>query len=112
MSIKYKGDLTCAMSVGDLNESIVWYKDILGFELIYKLDEMGWCEMKTAVPEVKGGATLVFGVKDIDAARSALEKKGVRFDGPTQTIEGVTKLATFYDLDGNKLMFSQSLNQQ
>jgi catechol 2,3-dioxygenase-like lactoylglutathione lyase family enzyme len=124
MSIKYKGDLTCAMSVSDLNKSIAWFNDTLGFEVLYKLDDMGWCEMKTAVPqvtvglsqvekpEVKGGATLVFGVKDIDISRAALEKKSVRFDGPTQTIEGMVKLATFFDLDGNKFMFSQSLSKQ
>jgi hypothetical protein len=33
----------------------------------------------------------------------------VRFDGDTMTIEGMVKLATFYDLDGNKLMFSENL---
>ena len=124
MAIKFKGDLTCALSVKDLNKAMTWYKDMLGFELIYKLDDMGWCEMKTAVKdvtvglsqveklEVKGGATLVFGVADIDKTRVELEKKSVRFDGATQTIEGIVKLATFFDPDGNKFMISQSLNHQ
>ncbi len=122
MAIKHKGDLTCALSVKDLSKAMAWYKDTLGFELVYKLDDMGWCEMKTAVkdvslglsqvekPEVKGGATLVFGVSDIDKARGELEKKSVRFDGETQTIEGMVKLATFFDPDGNKFMLSQSLS--
>ena len=40
---------------------------------------------------------------DLDAARDALESKGVEFDGDTRTIEGMVKLATFFDPDGNKL---------
>jgi catechol 2,3-dioxygenase-like lactoylglutathione lyase family enzyme len=120
-SISYKGDLTCAMQVSDLAASIEWFRTHLGFEVDYELKEMGWCEMKSPVgqvtvglsqvekPEVKGGATLVWGVVDIDAARGALESKGVEFDGDTQTIEGMVKLATFFDPDGNKLMFAQSL---
>jgi catechol 2,3-dioxygenase-like lactoylglutathione lyase family enzyme len=124
MAIKFKGDLTCSLGVKDLNKAIAWYKDTLGFELIYKLDEMGWCELKSPVKDVsvglgqvekldvKGGATLVFGVVDIDKARDELEKKDVRFDGATQTIEGLVKLATFFDLDGNKFMLSQNLSSQ
>jgi catechol 2,3-dioxygenase-like lactoylglutathione lyase family enzyme len=117
----WKGDLTCAMSCRDMDKSIRWYQDVLGFEVLYRLDDMGWCELQTAVPGVTiglsqvegpargGGATLTFGVKDIAGARASLEAKDVRFDGPTREIEGMVKLATFYDLDGNALMFAQSL---
>jgi predicted enzyme related to lactoylglutathione lyase len=56
-----------------------------------------------------GGATLTFAVEDIAASRGALETQGVRFDGPTQEIPGMVKLATFFDPDGNAFMFSQSL---
>lgn len=119
----YKGDLTCAFSVSDMKASIAWYRDVLGFTLLYQLDEMGWCEMATPVanvsvglsqvenPQVKGGPTLTFGTLDIEAARAQLEANSVRFDGPTYVIEGMVKLATFYDPDGNKLMLSQSLQQ-
>ncbi len=121
--LDYDGGLTCAMSVKDMGKSIQWYQDILGFKLQYRLDDMGWCELETDVkgvnvglsqvesPQVKGGATLTFGVKDIDAARKQLEAKDVRFDGDTMTIEGMVKLATFFDPDGNKLMFYQSLSK-
>lgn len=117
----YDGGLTCAMGVKDMDASIAWYQDVLGFRLVYKLDEMGWCELASPVervnvglsqveePEVKGGATLTFGVKDIDAARTRLEKADVRFDGPTQVIPEMVKLATFYDPTGNKLMLYQDL---
>ncbi len=60
----------------------------------------------------EGGAVLTFGVADIDQARGKLEASDVRFDGPTRTIPGMVKLATFYDPDGNTLMFAQGLRNR
>jgi len=120
----YDGRLTCAMQCRDLDKAIAWYGDALGLELLYRADEIGWCEMRTAVadvnvglsqvesPEVKGGATLTFGVRDIASARKTLESKGVRFDGETMEIPGLVKLATFFDADGNKLMLFEALSDQ
>jgi len=120
-SLGYDGGLTCALNVTNLDRSIAWYRDVLEFEFLYRVDDIAWCEFKTPVARVnvglsqveeaggKGGATLTFGVKDIDAARKQLEGRKVRFDGPTQTIEGMVKLATFFDLDGNALMLFQDL---
>jgi len=120
--IVYDGGLTCALECGDMEKAVAWYRDVLGFELLYKLDDMGWCELQSPVarvnvglsqvekPQVKGGATLTFGVADIDAARKTLESRGVRFDGDTMTIPDMVRLATFYDPDGNKLMLYQSLS--
>ncbi len=122
-SISYDGGLTCSMAVADRQATAKWYEDTLGFKLLYDATEIGWCEMATHIdsitvgfsevenPEVKGGATLVFGVSDIDAARAEIERKGVRFDGETLTMPGLVKLATFFDPDGHKLMFSQSLGE-
>ena len=123
-SLGYDGGLTCALSVTDLEKSIRWYEDVLGFTLLYKVDEMGWCELRTEVSGVNvglsqvekaggaGGTTLTFGVKDIAGARKELEAKDVRFDGPTQTIPDMVKLATFYDPDGNTLMFYQDIQKK
>ena len=122
-ALAYDGGLTCSLGVKDLKTSLAWYQDVLGFRLLYHLEDLGWCELATEIkgvnlglsqverPEVKGGATLTFGVKDIDAARRLLEEKSVRFDGPTQTIQDMVKLATFYDPDGNKLMLYQDLQK-
>ena len=41
----------------------------------------------------------------------ALEAEEVRFDGPTETIEGMVSTATFYDPDGNALMLAQDLTK-
>ena len=90
----YSENIVISVGVSDLDRSIDWYKDVLGLELVYKLDQYGWCEMSTATKhvtiglgqteEVKpGSATPTFGVLDIDAARRYLESKDVRFDGDT-----------------------------
>src|SRR6187549_439630 len=103
--IDYADHLTISCSVSDLERAIAWYRDLLGFELIYKLDDMGWCELRTPWKGISiglgqsetpttGGTTPVFGVEDIDEARSHLESNGVRFDGDTQVIPDMVKLAT------------------
>ena len=123
-AILFDGVLTCALSVSDLDKSIAWYGDRLGFELMYKLDEVGWCELTSPVTNVtvglsqvesvegKGGATLTFGVKDIEAARKQLEAKDVRFDGEIETIPEMVRYATFFDPDGNTLMLAQDLTKK
>ena len=120
-SFEFEGGLTAAYDVSDVKRSIDWYQDVLGFKVQYHLEEMGWCEMETHIPkvnvglsqvehpEVNGGPTLTWGVNDIDAARTELEAKGVKFDGETQEIPDMVKLATFFDPDGNHLMMYQSL---
>jgi catechol 2,3-dioxygenase-like lactoylglutathione lyase family enzyme len=119
----YSQNLVISIGVSDLDRAIEWYKDALGLELVYKLDQYGWCEMSTATKHVTiglgqnedlktGGATPTFGVLDIDAARKHLESKDVRFDGDTYEIEGMVRLATFYDPDGNSFMLAQSLSDE
>ncbi len=123
MTLPYTKELTLAMSVTNLDASIQWYTEVLGFELLYKLDELGWAEVKTPVPGVNvglsqvedhkvGGPTPTFGVEDIAAARKTLEGKGVSFDGETRTIEGMVALATFFDPDRNSLMLFEGLNEE
>jgi hypothetical protein len=62
-------------------------------------------------PSIGLAGKLTWGVKDIDAARKVLESKKVRFDGPTQEIPGMVKLATFFDPDGNPMMFYQDMQK-
>ncbi len=117
----YDGGLTVSYAVSDRKRGIAWYQDLLGFTLLYDLEDMGWCELKSHIPgvnvglserenpQVEGGPTLTWGVTDIDEARAELEAKGVRFGGETMEIPGMVKLATFFDPDGNHLMLYQSL---
>src|SRR6187399_916435 len=85
----YDGGLTLAMQVKDRKKAIAWYQDVLGLQLLYDVEEIGWCELSTEVKGVniglsqvespapgKGagkGAVPTFGVKDIAKARAMME---------------------------------------
>lgn len=114
-------NIVIAVNVSDLDRSIAWWGEMLGFEPTYAMKEYGWCELGTSieglglglgqVEEVKiGGTTPTFGVSDIDAARGHMEAHGVRFDGDTYEIEGQVKLCTFYDPDENPFMLAEVLD--
>ena len=122
--IHYQGSLVCSINVSDLDRSIAWYRDGLGFEVIYRMADYGWCEMRSPVEGVtlglqqaeagfgaEGGATLAFSVSDVDAARKHLESMGARFDGDTVVIPGENgvRLANFFDPDGNPLTLAQRM---
>ncbi len=120
----FDGGLTLSFKCKDRKKSAAWYEKVLGFKLLYDVAEIGWCELATAVKgvniglsqveSVKGGDGPVptFGVKDIDAARRKIEAHDVRFDGKTQEIPGMVRLATFFDPDGNALMLYQDLQKK
>jgi len=118
--VALKNTITIALSVRDRHASADWYHEKLGFELRYHIDEAGWTEMETKTEgvtlglgeqaePVPGNMVPVFEVGDIETARAALEGAGVKFDGPTDTVEGMVSTATFYDPDGNALMIAQDL---
>ena len=123
-NFKYDESITLACSVKDLDASIAWFKDKLGFDEVFKAPEAGWAELSSSVGNVTiglgqndqvdgaGGTTPVFGVEDINVARAELEQSGVRFDGETQILPGMVKLATFFDPDGNTFMLAESLAAQ
>ena len=120
--IDYQGTLVCSINVSDLDRSVAWYREGLGFEEIYRMPEWGWCEMRSPVDGVTlglqqadsgfgpGGATLAFAVGDVEAARRHLESLGARFEGDIVVIPGDNgvKLANFFDPDGNPLTLAES----
>ncbi len=107
--------LLVQLAVADLDRSIAFYQDVLGFELESRTDAIQWARMKLGIagvtiglgvqPEPKGSGTvsLNLGVGNLERARATLEARGVTFDGPTIHIPGVVSLADFHDPDGNKL---------
>jgi CreA protein len=119
---EYDGRLVCAVNVSDLGKALDWYRDMLGFQTKYKLEDYGWAEIETPVAGFsiglgqvedlsgQGAITPTFGVRDIEAARTYLEGNGVRFDGETSEVPGMVRLATFYDPDGNPWMLAQRLD--
>lgn len=120
-AVIYDGGLTLSLPVSDLDKAINWYHSKLGFELKYRMNDIGWCELASPVDNVNvglsvveepnpGGATPTFGVIDLQAAKAALEAKDVRIDGDIVTIDGMVSLLTFFDPDDNSLMFYQDLS--
>ena len=119
--IDWDGEGTAALAVSDYGTSLAWYRDVLGFEVVFELETWGWAQLKSPIDglligigqseEIKegGGATITFRVKDIEAARAYLEGEGVRFDGETTQVEDMVRLATFFDPDGNALMLAEQL---
>lgn len=112
--------ITIALSVKDRHASAKWYLQTLGFETLYHADEAGWSELQTNTENVNlglgehtepvpGNSVPVFGVADLDSSRGRMEGAGIKFDGPTDVVEGMVKTATFYDLDGNALMLAEDL---
>jgi catechol 2,3-dioxygenase-like lactoylglutathione lyase family enzyme len=119
--IEYGGTLVCSVNVSNLQRSIAWYRDALGFAEVYTMAEYGWCELRTPIANItiglqqaesgfgEGGATLAFRVDDLDAARAHLESMGTRFLGDIVVIPGDNgvRLANFVDPDGNPLTLAQ-----
>jgi predicted enzyme related to lactoylglutathione lyase len=122
--LDYDGGLHADLRVTDLNRSLVWYREVLGFDMIHHLADVGWAELQSPVANVRvglsqveemppagGGAVLTFGVRSVDAARAVLEARpDVRFDGETCEIPGWVRLATIFDPDGNALMLYEDLS--
>jgi predicted enzyme related to lactoylglutathione lyase len=123
VALDFTQEVTASMGVTSLDTSIEWYGQVLGFTLLYHADEIGWCEMSTHMAGVNiglsenrevqqgGGATNVWSVTDIEAAKAHIDAHGVRQDGEIQTIPGLVRLLTFFDPDGNAMMFAQSLQE-
>lgn len=123
VGLGYEGGLHCDLRVTDLDRSLDWYTNVLGFNVLHHVPEAGWAELQTPVTDVRvgltavekmprpgGGAVLTFNVGDVETARRYLETHdGTHFDGDTCTIEGWVRLVTLYDPDGNTLMLAESL---
>ena len=115
-----------AVNVHDFNAASKWYQDVLGFTPMYELPDMGWGEFCTNVPGMTvglsqvepgsndapgpGGATLTFGVHDIDKSRALLEaKESASTARPARS--SAWSSSPFFDPDGNTFMLAQGLDK-
>jgi predicted enzyme related to lactoylglutathione lyase len=116
-SALYGQGLLVQLRVADLDRSIRFYAEVLGFRMTERRDDLQFAHVECGVPQLQlglsaggsvpaspGSVVLNFSVAgDVDAVRAGLEKKGVRFTGPTQVIAGKVRLSPFEDPDGYRL---------
>jgi predicted enzyme related to lactoylglutathione lyase len=114
-SVTYRPDVTLQLAVADLDRSIRFYEQVMGFKVTERRDDLEFAHVSTNVPGLELGLGQVespapsnavvinFSVVDVAAARTALEAKGVKFPLPTQVIPGKVALAGFTDPDGHRL---------
>lgn len=107
-----------AVAVENLDESIAWYKDTLGFSLMERRVTQGKCTSMLSAVIRAGGATIVlvqgagldsqvsrflqacgpgihhvaFAVKDMDAAVERIKQSGVQIDTPVTCGMGVRQI--------------------
>lgn len=124
MAIPYEQRVTVAVGVRDLERAAAFYRDTLELKQTMFAPEMNWASFETGVPgcqigmgqleeEPQGRTTSIsLGVTDLDAARRALEAKGVQFQGDNMEVHGQVRLAEFKDPDNNGLMLIQMLNPE
>ena len=98
------------LPVKDYAASAKWYADTLGLTEIWRMDDqkgvgfgVGDNSATINLFQEPGPARLVIQVERVDVARTELEAKGVRFEGPTETVPEVGKFAGFRDPDGNRI---------
>jgi catechol 2,3-dioxygenase-like lactoylglutathione lyase family enzyme len=108
-------------NVDDMDKAVAFYRDKLGLPVKYQSAD--WVELDAgnvtialrrygSGPEgrpelgVGEGATIVFEVDDIEAAKAELDGQGVKFVGDLFEY-GSVKLAAFEDLNGNVIQIYQ-----
>jgi catechol 2,3-dioxygenase-like lactoylglutathione lyase family enzyme len=107
--------IQAAFTVTDLARSVAFYRDVLGFPLMFETNGMAFFqagEMRLMIgtnspdPPARG-TVLYFDAPDIDELSPALEAKGVQFIGPVEVVQRTDthelKLRILRDPDGNPL---------
>ena len=116
----YKPGLTIWYNVSNLEKSLKFYVEGLGFQVDFEDREqriamittntkdccIGLAEAETVVPVT---SSTVFEVEDIEQAVRILRQRGIAFTGEIVTIPDFVKLATFNDPDGHCFELSQTL---
>lgn len=111
----YRPTVVLQIGVSNLDKSIAFYEQVMGFKTIERRDDLQFAHVETNVPGLQlglsvgstlkgtGAAIINFSVVDVVSARKVLESRGVTFKGATQIIPGKVALASFADPDGNLL---------
>lgn len=104
-----------ALTTRDLERSRHFYRDVLGFTVLFEAGEMMFLDLAGTrlligtenTAGQPGGSILYFDAPDIDSLGPILESRGVEFLGPSQVVQRTEthelKLRLFRDPDGNPL---------
>jgi CreA protein len=110
MALNIKKVDSISIRVSDLDKSAKFYMETLGLPEIWRMDEQemrgyGIGDNSATINLEKGAPSmqLIIQVDRVDDARKTLEAKGVKFEGPTQTIPNIGKGVHFHDPDGNEI---------
>ena len=119
-SLIKKDTIMFEYDVHDMQRAVTWYKDILGFEVIFT---GGDCHTEFALPvkgarlalswvepdvKIEKAARLFIPTSDIYAVEACLQGKGVRTK-PVENIDDVVLILWAEDSEGNHFAFEQWL---
>lgn len=116
-ALDWRGDLVVSFPVADLDRSRDWYRDVLGFEVVYDAPEFDWCEVQLPTGQATLGlnrvddptpttGALTLGVHDIEAVAAELRSRGADVDDEIRDIGDVVRLTAVRDPDGNHITFA------
>ncbi len=119
-----RGNMLSWIVVKDLQESIVFYTEVVGLTLLEEALEYGWAELsgpegcrlgiaqESDDESVKAGSNAIIAitVDDLDKACSSYKDKGAKLLGEVIEIPGHVKMQTFVDTDGNMMQIVQKLD--
>ena len=104
--------------VSDLGQAVRFYRETLGFELLFEDADFGYASFQTGPVRLAVAATddealvgrhtgIGFAVDDLIAAHKALADKGVAFSMPPEKQPWGGFMAMFLDPDGNSFYLDQ-----
>jgi len=101
--------------VRDLGAALLFYVDLLGFEVIYQDAERCWARLRNGSMEIgltegapEEGGVAVIDAADVKAEAERLRGSGARV-GTVLELHGKIRLLDVFDPDGNRIQLVEAL---